>query len=446
MEAQAKENVDGTSGTQQPDTGPTLAPTTTNPEIELAMMAYLDDHPAAIRRLQEHQLQHAQTVGRPGVPTINIQMLPFGGGKPYPPALLNADDYVVGFDGHHDPIHAQNWSRGKKVGITAILVLDSLAATLASSIFSPGSVDVETYFEVGPEVTTLAISVFILGYAFGPLAFGPLSELFGRRLPTLVGSCGFGIFNVAVAVSKDYQTLVICRFFAGVFGSCPLALVAAVLADMFNNQSRGIAVAIISATILCGPLVGPMIGGFIAKSYLGWRWTAYVPAFMAFTSCVLAIIFQDESHAPRISMYKGSELRRQTRNWGIHAKQEEVELSVKELMTKNLSRPLQLLLEEPVILVITVCTSFIYGITYLSLSAFATIFGQTHHFSRGVAGLPCLGMIVGVFLELFAVICTNRNYVRQLRANNDVPIPEWRMPLAMLGSVCFATDIYWAAN
>jgi DHA1 family multidrug resistance protein-like MFS transporter len=57
------------------------------------------------------------------------------------------------------------------------------------------------------------------------------------------------------------------------------------------------------------------IGGFITKSYLGWRWTQYIPSFMAFTCAILALFFLDESYPPIILVSKASELRRLTRNW-----------------------------------------------------------------------------------------------------------------------------------
>jgi MFS transporter, DHA1 family, multidrug resistance protein len=100
----------------------------------------------------------------------------------------------------------------------------SLAATFASSIFSAATTAVGEEFNVGREVVTLGTSLFVLGYAVGPMIFAPMSELYGRRLPIIIGAFGFAIFNTAVAVAKDYQTLVISRFFAGFFGSCPLAL------------------------------------------------------------------------------------------------------------------------------------------------------------------------------------------------------------------------------
>ena len=65
-----------------------------------------------------------------------------------------------------------------------------------------------------------------------------MSELYGRKLPLLVGSFGFSLFSIAVATGKDLQTVLIGRFFAGLFGACPLSVVAAVYADMFSNGSR----------------------------------------------------------------------------------------------------------------------------------------------------------------------------------------------------------------
>ena len=84
------------------------------------------------------------------------------------------------------------------------------------------------------------------------------------------------IFNFAVAVGKDLQTVLIARFFAGLFGSAPLAVVAAVFSDMFSNVSRGVAVTVFSLTVFTGPLMAPFIGGFITIGHLGWRWTEYI--------------------------------------------------------------------------------------------------------------------------------------------------------------------------
>ena len=92
----------------------------------------------------------------------------------------------------------------------------------------------------------------------------PFSELYGRRLPLVIGAFGFGIFAIAVATAKDLQTVMIGRFFGGLFGSCPLAVVAAAFADMFNNKVRGLAVAVFAACVFMGPLMAPFVSFFFS--------------------------------------------------------------------------------------------------------------------------------------------------------------------------------------
>jgi DHA1 family multidrug resistance protein-like MFS transporter len=204
--------------------------------MEREIMSYLDRHPTAVQRVEQHRLQHMQTVGSTKISQDGVELPDFGGGKPYPPPLPEQEEYVVEFGGHDDPRHAQNFKFSKKLTIASILVFYSLAATFASSIFSAATEAIVEEFHVGIEVVTLGTSLFVLGYALGPIVFAPLSELYGRRVPIIIGAFGFSVFNTAVAVGKDYQTIMISRFFAGLFGSCPLTLTGAVFADMFNNE------------------------------------------------------------------------------------------------------------------------------------------------------------------------------------------------------------------
>ncbi|KAK5105807.1 hypothetical protein LTR62_002130 [Meristemomyces frigidus] len=423
------------------DSAATIASTTT---MEDKIASYLERHPTAMQRIGDHHLQHSLTVGSRKTGTSAAKNLPnFGGGKAYPPALPDREEYVVEFDGHDDPMHAQNWPLKKKLAIAGILILDAFGATFASSIFSSASGAVATDFHLSQEVATLGTSLFVLGYAFGPIIFAPMSELYGRRLPIIIAAFGFGVFNIAVAVAKDTQTLMICRFFAGTFGSAPLTIVAAVFSDMFSNEVRGIAVALFSATIMGGPFMGPFIGGFVTKSYLGWRWTAYLPGIIGFAACILAALFQEETYGPVILVEKASELRRLTRNWGIHAKQEEVEVDLKELLSKNISRPIRMLFTEPIILIITIYMSFIYGLLYLNLTAYSLVYGQVYGWSLGVRGLPYFALLIGVVVGVSIVVATNGSYVRKLKANNNIPVPEWRLPLVMAGGIVFAAGLLW---
>jgi len=331
-----------------------------------------------------------------------------------------------------------------RLGIGAILAYTCLCSTFTSSIFSTATKSISAEFHVSIEVAVISSSLYILGYAFGPLVWGPFSELEGRKLPILIGMFGFMIFNFAVAVAKDLQTVMICRFWSGFFGSCPLSVVAAVFADIFDNKQRGPAIVVFASCVFMGPLLGPFIGGFIILNHsLGWRWTSYITGIMGALSLGLNVLFLSESYPPVVLVAKAAELRRRTKNWGIHAKQEEVEVDFQELITKNFSRPIRLLITEPVVLLVTIYMSFIYGLLYCFLTAYPIIFQGVHGFNPGIGGLPFFGMVCGVCLAGGYVIYTSTAYNKKLMANAGMPIPEWRLPPVIIGGGCFAAGLFW---
>jgi len=70
--------------------------------------------------------------------------------------------------------------------------------------------------------------------------------------------------------------------------------------------------------------------------------------------------------------------------------------------------------------------SFIYGILYLMLTGYAQIFQGVYHMNPGVGGLPYFGMVLGELIAFGVVVYINPAYVRKLKANNNIPVPEWR--------------------
>ncbi|KAF2120475.1 major facilitator superfamily [Lophiotrema nucula] len=405
-------------------------------------------HETALSRIQTQRSQHVGTVGasiksRTKTRESVKPMPAMGAGKPMPPPLPEREEYVVEFDGHDDPMHAQNWPIRKKVITALILGFTTLTSAFGSSIFSAATRVVAQVFGVGTTVGVLGTSLYVLGFATGPIFWAPLSELKGRRLPLVIASFGFSIFNVAVATGKDLQTVLICRFWAGFFGACPLTCVAAVFSDMFDNKSRGLAITIFSMTVFTGPLLAPFVGGFIVMSDLGWRWTEYIVSIMGFTAFGLNLFFLSESYPPEILVAKAAELRRRTKNWGIHAKQEEIEIDFRELLEKNFSRPIRMLISEPIVLLLSIYMAFIYGLLYLFLTAYPLVFQGVHHMNLGVGGLPFFGMITGQLCAGAVLFIRQPSYVRKLAANNNMPIPEWRLPEVIAGGVCFTIGIFW---
>jgi len=172
----------------------------------------------------------------------------------------------------------------------------------------------------------------------------------------------------------------------------------------------------------------------------------YIVAIIGFCTWGLCIVFLEETYPPIILVEKAAELRRRTKNWGIHAKQEEVEIDFRELISKNVSRPFRILFTEPIVLLITIYMSFIYGLLYLFLTAYAVVFQEIHGMRPGVSGLPYFGMIAGELIGFMAIVFLNKSYIRKLEANHNIPVPEWRLPIAIAGGLSFSVGLFWQVS
>lgn len=396
-----------------------------------------------LERIETYRLQHRSTVGSgPGV-APRSEWLPMGAEKPYPPDLPDPEQFIVEFTGSNDPLHPQNWSLYKRIGISATLAYTTFVSSFASAIYSAATLAISQNFHISTEVAILGVTLYVLGFASGPTLWAPMSELIGRKMPIIVGMFGYSIFTIATATSKDVQTLMLSRFFAGFFSASPIAIVPAVFADIWNNQTRGVAIAMFAMAVFVGPFASPFTGGFITMSYLGWRWTMYIAAIMGFLAVGLCVLFLKETYAPAILVEKAKTLRRQTHNWGIRARQEEVELDWEELITNNFSRPFRMLFTEPIVFLISIWMSFVYGLMYALLSAYPVVFQQIHGMNLGVGSLPFIGLIIGEFLAGAYILYDQRAYSKKLADNHNIPIPEWRLPPSILGGVCFTIGLFW---
>ncbi|GMG21140.1 unnamed protein product [Ambrosiozyma monospora] len=243
-----------------------------------------------------------------------------GQDKPYPPPLPDKDAYTVTFNGPDDPMHPHNWPFSKKLMQCLIIGFNTFCVAFGSAVFTASIPVMSEIFHVANVVSTLGVSLYVFGFATGPIAWAPLSELYGRKPVLIVSSLLFTIFNFAVAVSDRLESVLICRFFAGCLGAAPMVCVPASFADMFGNRTRGTAVVIFAMAVFMGPMIAPFISFFtVSNTHLGWRWPSFIIGIISSPSIILITLFYTETHHPIILVDKATEIRRRTGNWGIHA-------------------------------------------------------------------------------------------------------------------------------
>ena len=143
-------------------------------------------------------------------------------------------------------------------------------------MFAPGVPDVMAEFNTSSSTfATFVVSIFVLGFAFGPLFLAPLSEMYGRVIIYHVCNVLFLIFTIACAVAKDTGFLLAFRFWAGVAGVATVTCGSGTIADIMPQEKRGKAMTLWSCGPIMGPMIGPVVGGFLIQAK-GWRWVFWV--------------------------------------------------------------------------------------------------------------------------------------------------------------------------
>lgn len=319
-----------------------------------------------------------------------------------------------------------------------------MVAALTSSIFSVVIPSLMAIYGISREVGILGVSLYVLGFATGPLIWAPFSELKGRRIPLLLAMFGFTVFTFATAASEHLQSIFICRFFAGFFGACPLTLSGAVYSDMLSPPIRAMGMVGFCLMVFLGPLLAPALGGFtVMNDHLGWRWTHYIAGILGAASFVSLIFFLDESYVPVVLVLKARRLRRDSGGWVAYAKHEELDVNFTEVLHNYLMIPLKMLALDPIVLCMCSFGAFVYGLLYLFLTAYPIIFQQIQGMDAGVGGLPFIGVVIGQFLAGAAMLVHLRWLDAKIRANNGHMVPEWLLITGIPGSVAFSAGLFW---
>ncbi|KAH5119513.1 hypothetical protein HBI49_024780 [Parastagonospora nodorum] len=352
------------------------------------------------------------------------------------------DPNIVDWDGPSDPTNPQNWPMSKKWGIIASLGACTLITPLASSFFAPGVPQVlREFHETSNVIAAFVVSVYILGFAIGPLFIAPLSELYGRIYLYNVCNLLFVIFNVACALSKSMGMLIAFRLLAGCAGSAPLTIGGGTIADMFPPEQRAGAMAIWSLGPLLGPVIGPVCGGFLVEN-MSWRWVFWILAIFGGVFGLILLLVGSESYGPTLLERKAAALRKSTGNPDIRSKLAK-NIPPREVFVRAISRPMKMLFMSPIVGLMSLYIAINYGILYLFFTTITFVFEQKYHFSSGAVGLSYIGSGVGMLVGMGVLGVMSDKVIKKQQAKGNVK-PEHRLPLMLTvpGAVALPIGVF----
>lgn len=287
----------------------------------------------------------------------------------------------------------------------------------------------------------LVVSIYILGFAIGPLIIAPMSELYGRFMVYNVCNVLFVILTIACAVSNSMGMLIAFRILAGMAGAAPLTIGGGTIADIFPTEQRAGAMAIWSMGPLLGPVLGPVAGGYLVEAK-GWRWVFYIIAIFAGFFAILLYCFGRETYHPILLARKTKRLQKETGNLNLRSKLDNG-LPPREIFIRSIVRPMKMLIFSPIVLLMAIYVSISYGIMYLFFTTMTFVFEGTYHFSSGSVGLSYLGIGVGLMVGMIYVgIASDIHIKRAQAAGGAIPENRLELPLTIPGAILLPAGVF----
>lgn len=351
------------------------------------------------------------------------------------------------WDSDDDPGNPMNWSLLKKWTVTMVVAGICLVVTFGSSLFVCGVPDIMLEMGISQTLGLSGLTFYLVGLAFGPTIAAPLSEVFGRKIVYVTSLPISMLFIMGVGLSSHIREILVLRFFAGFFSSPAMAIAAGSIADMWSLDMMGIAMSAFCLAPFAGPVLGPVIGGYVAENK-GWKWTLWVN-LMAAGAILFPVLLIPETYKPTI-------LRARAKKRGITLKKPQGSAAdtIKVIIFITLLTPMKMLVTEPIVMVFSIYTAFVFAVLFGFFEAYPVIFRGVYQMSLGNSGLAFLGIGVGLVAGTITYILVDRLMFFPLHpdgtrcpmdkdGNKTALKPEKVLIVCKMGAIALPISLFW---
>ncbi|NWL23561.1 multidrug effflux MFS transporter [Pseudomonas umsongensis] len=153
-----------------------------------------------------------------------------------------------------------------------ILILGALSAfgPLAIDFYLPAFPAMALAFGTDEKHVQLTLAAYFLGLSIGQLAYGPVADRFGRRMPLLIGVGLFTAASLACAYAPSLEWLIGARFIQALGGCAGMVISRAVVSDKCDAVGSAKVFSQLMLVMGLAPILAPMLGGLLVNT-TGWQ-------------------------------------------------------------------------------------------------------------------------------------------------------------------------------
>ena len=349
---------------------------------------------------------------------------------------------------------AYAWSPSKKWWILTVVALCQTSMNYNAAVYSNAVEPLNNHYSI-PNARNGMVA-FLITYAIGCELWAPWSEEIGR-FPIMQLSLGLvNASQLLSALSTNFKMVLAGRVIGGL-SSAGGSITMGMVADMLTSEEQQYAVLWASLWSCLGSVIGGIVGGPI-EHYLPWRWNFWIQ--LIFGVVVQAIHGFGVQETRATIMLDKEAKRRRKEGEEIYGPNELKSLGERfppSEIFKTMRRPYQMLLCEPIVLLLSLLSGFSDALIFSFLESYGYVFGAgSWGFSKTQLGLVMIPLLIGYVLAYFSFFpIINRDNHR--RRKGTVLKPESRLwwllfqvvllPIGLLGSAFLVTGpaLPWAA-
>ncbi len=178
-----------------------------------------------------------------------------------------------------------------------VLGLVSAIGPFAIDMYLPALPSIGQTLGASMGAVQASLMAFFIALGLGQMVYGPLSDMFGRKLPLYSSLLIFGLGSIGCALAPDIHTLVVMRFIQGLGASAGMVIPRAVVRDLHTGVEATRLMSMLMLVFSVSPILAPLAGSLLIEA-LGWRSVFWTVTGIAVFSTVLLRTALPETRPP----------------------------------------------------------------------------------------------------------------------------------------------------